>query len=115
MADQMVDRQKRLSRCQRQGLGGGQSYHHAANQAGTRRGGDGVHLIQCDAGLGQRLLDQAIQYFQMGAGSDFRHHAPIRRMGFILAEDDIGQDFARSRRRALDHSGGGFVAAGFQA
>jgi hypothetical protein len=36
-------------------------------------------------------------------------------MRFILAEDDIGEDFAWPRRRASDHSGGGFVAAGFQA
>ena len=48
--------------------------------------------------VAKRALDHAVQYFQMGAGGDFRHHAAIGRMRFGLAEDDIGQDFARTGR-----------------
>jgi hypothetical protein len=51
----------------------------------------------------------------MRPGGDFRHYAAIRRMRFILAEDDIGQDQAGAWRQPPNHGGGGFVATGFQA
>ena len=51
MARQMIDRDQRLARRQRQRLGGGQSHHHPADQAGTGRGGNGVDLGQRDVRL----------------------------------------------------------------
>ena len=103
-----------LPGAQRQRLGGGQSHHHAADQAGSRRGGDGVNLSQFQTGFFQGAFDHAIQYFQMGAGGDFRHHAAIRRMRFGLAENDVGQNFAGPGRKTAHHRRRGFIAAGFQ-
>jgi hypothetical protein len=47
----------------------------------------------------------------MGAGGQFRHHAPERAMGFVLRCDALGQDDAIPA-----HEGDcGFIAAGFNA
>ena len=56
-----------------------------------------------------------VQDFEMGAAGDFRHHAAIGRVRFILAEHDIGKNFAGTRRHPAHHRGRGLVAAGFQA
>jgi uroporphyrinogen-III synthase len=66
-------------------------------------------------GLGKRAFDDAVQYFQMRPGGDFRHHPAIRRMRLGLAEHDIGQDLSRPRRGAAHHRSGGFIAAGLNA
>ncbi len=112
---QVIDRDQRLARAQRQGLGGGQSHHDAADQAGSGGDGDAVQFLQGNFGLVQCALNDVVQYFQMGARGDFGHHTAIGGMGFGLAEHDIGQDFARPRGTPAHHRRRGFVATGFNA
>ena len=111
VAFQVVDRDQRLAARQRQRLGGDQPHHHAANQARPGGGRDGVDIVQGEARIGQRPLDQRGKLFGMRARGDLRHHAAIGAVLVLLRGDALGENVAariddRSRR---------FVAARFDA
>ena len=106
----MVDRDQRLVVDQRDRLGGGEADDHAADQAGTGRGGDAVDLAEGLAGLGHRLADDAVQRLDMGARGDLRHHAAERRHARRSATARCWTGSCPAVAAALDHRGGGLVA-----
>jgi hypothetical protein len=112
---QMIDRDQGLAGGEREPLRGNQTDHDAADQArsGSRR--YGVHVGKGEARFVKRLDDHTVQQLDMGAGGDFRDHAPVGPMGRGLAEHHVGQDRARSGRDAAHDRGRGLVAAGFDA
>ena len=110
MAFEMIDRDQRLVRRKRQPLADKQANHHSADQSGTGGRGDGVDLSNGDVGLVQHLADQAGKDFDMGAGGDFRDHAPERAVGVILPDHRLGEDLPV----AADQRGGAVVAGGFK-
>ncbi len=113
MCLKVIDCNQRLASRQRQRLGRRQPHHDAADQSRAGGGGDGIEVIQrCTLRRRQRLLYDAVQPLDMGAGRDLRHHAAIGAMGVELAEHDVGQDHARPGRSAPDDGAGRFVAAG---
>ena len=59
---------------------------------GPAGGGDGVEVGEVEPGLGQGVLDQAVDALEMGARGDLRHHAAEAAMLGQLAVDDVGQD-----------------------
>ena len=92
MAFEMVDRDQRLARRQRQPLGGDQADHHAADQPRPGGRGDRVDLAERDTRLGQRFLDQARQDLDMGARRDLRNDAAKGAMRRFLPGETMGED-----------------------
>ncbi len=111
MPFEMVERDERLSRCERQALCRHQPHHDAADQPGPRGCGDRIHLVQPHAGFRQHILHQSGQDLDMRARRDLGHDAaerPVRALlpGELVRQDPpVGRD--QSRRR--------FVAARFDA
>ena len=111
MAFEMVDRDQRLARRQREPLAGEQPDHHPADQARPGGRGDGVDLAERDVGLGQHLPDQPGQDLDMGARGDLGHDAAERPVRLVLPDHRLGEDLpvaGDQRRRAV-------VAGGFEA
>ncbi len=111
MAFEMVDRDQRLARRQRQRLAGDEAHHHPADQPGSRGGGDRVDLRQRHPRLGQRGLDQRRQHLDMRARRDLGHDAAIGPVRRFLARQPVREHGAVARHQR----GGGLVAARFEA
>ena len=110
MAFEMIDRDQRLARRQRQTLAGEQADHHPANQPRTGGRGDRIDLADVDAGFVQHLADQAGQDLDMGAGGDFGDNAAVRLVRRVLADHRLGENApvaGHQRDRAV-------VARGFE-
>ena len=106
-----------LSAREGQPLGRHHAHHDAADQARPAGGGDGVEIVEAELGLGQRVLDQAVDALEMGARGDLRHDAAEAAVLGLLAVDDVGEDAAHGLApgRRLDDGDGGLVAARFDA
>ncbi len=100
---------------QRQRLGGGQPDDDAADEAGTGGRRDAVEIVELDGRRLQGARHEAIHHVNVGAGGDFRHHAPIGGVRRDLAQDLVGQDGAAALLIERHDGGGGFVAGGFEA
>ena len=111
VALQMVDRVERLSGGARQRLARHQADDETADEAGSRGCGDRVDIRQLAAALRQRLADQPVEDLDMGARGDFRHDAAEGGVFLELRADHVGDDPAATVIPALDHGGGGLVAA----
>ena len=110
MTFEMVDRDQRLVRRDRQPLAHQQANHHPANQSGSRRCSNRIHFADRDVGFVQHLPDQPGQDFDMGAGRDLRHHAAERPVRVILSHDCLGEDLPI----AADQRHCAVVAGGFE-
>ena len=111
MAFEMVDRDQRLARGERQPLAGEQRDHHAANQARARRRGNRVDFREGQLRLIQHAPNEAGQDLDMGSGGDLRHNAAIGLVRPRLSDDGLREDapIAGDQRR------GAVVARRFQA
>ena len=110
MTFEMIDRDQRLVRSQRQSLADQQADQPAPEQAGTGCCGDRVDLANGDIRLVKHLADQAGQYFDMRTGRDFRDHPTKWAMSVVLADDRLGEDLPV----ASDQCRGAVVARGFK-
>ena len=106
---QMIDCNQRLVAGHRQRFGGHQPDHHAANQARTSGGGDGIHIAQFQPGISQRCCDQRRQSLNMRARGNLGNHPAIRAVRVVLRGNMLGQD----RAATVNQCGGGFVARRF--
>lgn len=61
----------------------------------------------------QRLHDQTIKGFDMGACGNLRHHAAVNRMFIELRKNDIGKDPPFAVFVPFDDRSGCFVTARF--
>jgi hypothetical protein len=95
MAFEVVDRDQRLARDRRHGLGRRQPDHDAADQAGARRRGDGIEVREVEPRLAQRLFDQEVDGLDMRARSDFGNDAAIGAMTVELGQHDMRADAPR--------------------
>src|SRR5579885_3834447 len=114
MSLKVVDREKRLA-----SRPGGSFRHHrpdnqTANQSGTGCRGDPVDLVERNAGLVERVPDQRCEVVEMGAGRDLGYDPAVMAVLVELRTHQIGAD-AWLRFTILNHGGGGFVAARFEA
>ncbi len=109
---EMIDGEERLAGRQRDPLAGHQADQHAADQAGSRGGGDAVEVARAHPGAAQRADDEAVDDFDMGARRDLRHDAAIGRMGGDLAHHFVGEDFAGAVGPQPHHRRRRFVAGG---
>ena len=120
MALEVIDGQQRLVVRESQRLGGHDAHHHPADQTRSTGGGNAVKFVEAQSGLVQRLDEESVEAFEMGAGGDLRHDATEAAMLGELGIDDIGADEAERRSdsgyadiRRLDHGDRGLVAACF--
>jgi hypothetical protein len=100
----MVHRQQRHTARHGQCLGADQTDHNAADQARPGGGGNRIEIGESDSGFVQHRLDHRREFFGMGARGNFRNHAAIRRVLFILRSDPLGENLAFAgdqRRRSL--------------
>jgi len=111
MAFEMVDRDQRLARGQRQRLAGDQPDHHPADQTRPGGGGDRIDRVEPEARVRQRRFDQGREMLDMSPRGDFRHHPAIRRMRRLLASEAMREDAAV----AVDDRCRGLVTTRFQA
>ncbi len=111
MAFEMVDRVERLVVHGRDRLGHGDTDDNAADQARPGGRGDAVEIGEADPGLAHGGFDQRAEMLQMRAGGDFGHHATVWLVLVELGEQRLGQHPAP----VVDHGGGRFVAARFDA
>ena len=107
---EMIDREQRLAVHECDRLRGGEADDHAADEAGTGGGGDPVELDKAFSRRAHRLGDDHVERLDVGARSDFRHHAAECGVLRDLREHNIGQDFSRTRLGPLDHRRRGLVA-----
>ena len=108
MTFEMIDGEERLAAREGDALGRHDADHDAADQAGPAGRRDGVEIVEAQLRLGQGRLDQPVDAFEMGAGSDLRHHAAEAAMLGELAVDDVGQDGADRGVACRSPSGRGF-------
>ena len=110
MAFEVVDRDQRFIGRKRQAFANQQADHYAADQAGSRRRGDGIDFADTDIGFVQNLANQARQDFDMGPCGDFGNDATEWPMRVILADDCLRQYLPV----ASDQRGSAVVAGGFK-
>ncbi len=111
MAFEVIDREQRLARAERQPLARKQRDHHAADQSRPRGRGDGVDVGDALARLAQNPADEVGQDLDMRPRRDLRDHSAERPVRLVLADDRLGEDLPV----AGDQRGGGVVAGGFEA
>lgn len=75
VARKVVDRYQRQARRRRKAARQHHTRQNPANQAGTCRHRDAVKIAKAGARLFQGQLDNPVQPFGMGTGSDFRDNA----------------------------------------
>ncbi len=99
MAFEMVHRDQRLARREREALGRHQPDHHAADQ--SRAGGcrHGVDVREPDIRLQQRSPDQVGQDFDMGAGGDLGDDAAIGPVSALLPRYAPREDASVARHQ----------------
>ena len=97
MALEVIDGQQRLVVRESQRLGGHDAHHHPADQTRSTGGGNAVKFVEAQSGLVQRLDEESVEAFEMGAGGDLRHDAAEAAMLGELGIDDIGADEAERR------------------
>ena len=107
---EVVDRRERLARRQRDSLAGHQADQHAADQAGSGRGGHAVEVVGRELRPLQRARDELVDDLDMGSRGDFRNDAAIGGMRGDLAHHLVGEDFARAVGPQPHDGGCGFVA-----
>lgn len=110
VAFKMIDRNQRLAGREREPLAHEQPDHHPADEARTRSGRNRIDFRSFHFGFIQYLTDKTGQYFDMGAGGDFRHHPAKWAMAISLADHGLRQNLPIRRdqcRRAI-------VAGGFE-
>ena len=71
--------------------------------------GDGVDILPGAGGVFEGFVDDGLDGFEVGAGSDFRDDSAIFGKDVDLGDDDVAQNVGT----VFDDGGGGFVAAGF--
>jgi hypothetical protein len=113
MGLEMIDRDQRLVVDQRDGLGGGQPDDHAADQAGTGRGGDAVKLVIAASGFLHCAGNNSVNHLDMGAGGYFRHHTAKGGVLIDLRQHDVRQNAAAAVLPPFHDGGGCFVAGRF--
>ena len=108
MAFEVIDREQRLARRQRQPLAGKQRHHHAADQARAGRRGDGIDVADRRLGVSQHAPDQIGQDLDVRPRGDLRNHAAVGLMRGILADHRLREDapIARHQRRRAVVAGG---------
>jgi hypothetical protein len=101
MAFEMIDRDQRLARRERQTFSREQRDHHAADQAGARSRRDRIDVARRQLRLAQHAFDQVRQNLDMGARRDLRNHAAIGLVRLRLADDRLRENapVARHQRR----------------
>ncbi len=108
---QVVDRNQGLVERKGQPFGVQDADQQRARQSWAFSYGDGIKLVERDAGLFERGAHHGDDILQMLPRGQLRHHAAIARMGAYLRCHHIGQH-ARTR---LDHGCRGLVAGAFNA
>ena len=107
---QMIDRHEGFARRQRQSLAGHQPHQHAADQAGSGRGGDSVEVANGEFRPFQGPRDEMVDHLDMGARGNFRHHAAIGRMRGDLTHHLVRKDIAAAGGAQPNDRRGGFIA-----
>ncbi len=115
VAFQVIDGIERLAGRPRDRLAGHQSDDQAADQTGTTCRSNRIDVVERHAGPQQRLLDQRVERFDMGARGNLRNHAAIGAVLFQLAQDDVAEDASLAVFVAQHDGSRGFVAACFYA
>jgi hypothetical protein len=82
---------------------------------GPARGRDAVDLGQREPGRLERASGEPVDHFDMRAGGDLGHHAPVSGMLGDLAEHLVREDAPAPVLRKLHHGRGGFVAGRLKA
>ena len=111
MAFDVIDADEGFARGPGDGFGKIDADEQGTDQAGALRDGEAIEFVRGDLSLLQRRRDDAFDFFEMFARSDFRHYAAKAFMGFSLGMDDVRDD----ARAVFDHGGSGFVAGTFNA
>ncbi len=111
MGFQVVDGDHRLAERQAQCFGGDKADDETADQARPGGGGDGVEVVECDAGRAHGFADERVQAFDVGARGDLRHDAAEGAVLLPLRAHDARQDLAAAIRTAAHDGRGRFVTA----
>ena len=107
---QVVDRVQRLAGGDGERLGRAHPHHQRAGQPGPGGDGDGVHVLQRHAGVGQRLPQGGDEGVEVGAGGDLRDHPAEADVLLHRGGHGVGQQGG-----AADDADAGLVAGGFDA
>ena len=91
MTFQMVDPQQRLARSPGQGLCSRQPHQQRAYQTGTVRNSHPVNPVQRHLGIFQGRVNDRHDVFNMFAGRNLRHHAPVFPVNGNLGGNDVAQ------------------------
>ncbi len=100
MAFEMVDRDQRLVRGERQPLAGEQRDHHSADQPRPGGRGDRIDLARSTvpASDSTRRIEVG-KDLDMRARRDLRHHAAVRLMRGVLADHGLREDAPIARHQ----------------
>jgi hypothetical protein len=90
-------------------FGGRDPDEEGADQTRTHRDGDAGYVVEGCSRVGERLLYDAIEAFEVGAGGDLGHHAAVA-LVLRLCVDDVGENAAT---REVEDGGASVVAGGF--
>lgn len=110
MAFDMVGGEEGFAQGHGEGFGEGGAHEECGGEAGASGGGDGVEVFGFDTCLGEGVVHDDGEAFQMGAAGELGHHAFEGGVFGVLRVEDIAEDLARG---GIHHGGGGFIAAGF--
>ena len=80
MAADVVNRNQRLSACQRHSLGIVDPDQQSADQSRGIGDSDGIDALKGLSGIIQRLLYHSADIFGMAAGGNLRHYAAVQFM-----------------------------------
>ncbi len=109
VAGEMVHGDERLAQREGESFSVSDADEQSADQAGTLGDGDGIEVLQSDAGLLDGFADDRDDLAEMFAGGEFRDDSAVFSVNFDLGRDDAGENaFAVG-----DDGGGGFVAGRF--
>ena len=89
--------------------GGESADKERADEAGGVSDGDGVKVFYGQVGVGESLVDDGEDGFDMATGGNFGNDATVGGMDVDLRDDNIREDGLA----ILNNGGGSFVAGGF--
>ncbi len=85
----VVDRVERFIFQRRQGAGGQGADQQRPNQARRIGDGNGVDIVPGQVGVGQCLVDDGVDHFDVAASGHFGHDAAINRVNIDLRINDV--------------------------
>jgi len=111
VAFEMIDGDKRLADGHGQDFAVGDADKQRADESRTARHGDGVEVVQREAGLLEGFADDGNDLAEMFAGGKLRNYSTVLCVQVDLRGDNVGKDLPA----VGDNRGGGFVAGRFDA